>query len=68
MSTLVKLTTNNIKWDMGYFDNLFGYDWELAKSPAGAHQWKPKRNGHDIEMTPDAHEKNKKKSSYDANN
>ena len=45
---------------MGYFDNLFGYDWELTKSPAGAHQWKPKRNGHDIEMTPDAHEKNKK--------
>ena len=53
-------TTNPIKWDMGYFDNLFGYDWELTKSPAGAHQWQPKRNGHDIEMTPDAHEKNKK--------
>ena len=53
-------TSNPIKWDMGYFDNLFGYDWELTKSPAGAHQWKPKRNGHDIEMTPDAHEKNKK--------
>ena len=45
---------------MGYFDNLFGYDWELGKSPAGAHQWKPKRNGHDIEMTPDAHLKSKK--------
>jgi len=53
-------TSNPIKWDMGYFDNLFGYDWELTKSPAGAHQWKPKRNGHDVEMTPDAHEKNKK--------
>ena len=53
-------TSNPIKWDMGYFDNLFGYDWELTKSPAGAHQWKPKRNGHNIEMTPDAHEKNKK--------
>ncbi len=53
-------TTNPIKWDMGYFDNLFGYDWELTKSPAGAHQWKPKRNGHDIEMTPDAHEESKK--------
>ena len=53
-------TTNPIKWDMGYFDNLFGYDWELTKSPAGAHQWKPKKNGHDIEMTPDAHEKSKK--------
>jgi catalase-peroxidase len=36
-------TTNPIKWDMGYFDNLFGYDWELTKSPAGAHQWKPKK-------------------------
>jgi catalase-peroxidase len=53
-------TTNPIKWDTGYFDNLFGYDWELAKSPAGAHQWQPKKNGHDIEMTPDAHEKSKK--------
>ena len=53
-------TSNPIKWDMGYFDNLFGYDWELTKSPAGAHQWKPKKNGHDISLTPDAHEKLKK--------
>ena len=53
-------TTNPIKWDMGYFDNLFSYEWELTKSPAGAHQWKPRQNGHDIEMTPDAHEKSKK--------
>jgi len=53
-------TTNPIKWDMGYFDNLFNYEWELTKSPAGAHQWKPRQNGHDIEMTPDAHEKTKK--------
>ena len=53
-------TSNPIKWDMGYFDNLFGYEWELTKSPAGAHQWKPKRNGHDIEMTPDAHDRSKK--------
>ncbi len=53
-------TSNPIKWDMGYFDNLFGYDWELTKSPAGAHQWKPKINGHDIEMTPDAHDRYKK--------
>ena len=45
---------------MGYFDNLFGYDWELTKSPAGAHQWKPKKNGHAIEMTPDAHDRSKK--------
>ena len=53
-------TQNPKKWDMGYFDNLFGYDWELTKSPAGAHQWKPKKNGHAIEMVPDAHDKNKK--------
>ncbi len=53
-------TSNPIKWDMGYFDNLFGYDWELTKSPAGAHQWKPKQNGHAINMTPDAHIKGKK--------
>ncbi len=32
-------TSNPIKWDMGYFDVLFGYDWDLGKSPAGAHQW-----------------------------
>lgn len=50
-------TSNPTKWDTGYFDNLFGYDWELTKSPAGAHQWKPKKNGHDIKMTPDAHAK-----------
>lgn len=35
-------THNPIKWDNGYFDALFGYEWELTKSPAGAHQWRPK--------------------------
>ncbi|NDP64539.1 catalase/peroxidase HPI [Polaromonas sp.] len=34
-------TNNPTKWDNGYFENLFGYEWELTKSPAGAHQWKP---------------------------
>ncbi len=53
-------TQNPKKWDMGYFDNLFGYDWELTKSPAGAHQWTPKQNGHAIKMVPDAHDKSKK--------
>ena len=53
-------TQNPKKWDMGYFDNLFGFEWELTKSPAGAHQWKPKQNGHAINMTPDAHIKGKK--------
>ncbi|MFN7387213.1 MAG: catalase/peroxidase HPI [Lysobacteraceae bacterium] len=33
---------NPTTWDNGYFDTLFGYEWELTKSPAGAHQWKPK--------------------------
>lgn len=35
-------TPNPIKWDNGYFDVLFGYEWELSKSPAGANQWAPK--------------------------
>jgi catalase-peroxidase len=52
-------TSNPTKWDMGYFDNLFGHEWELTKSPAGAHQWKPKKNGKSITMTPDAHIKGK---------
>jgi catalase-peroxidase len=34
-------TTNPTKWDMGYFELLFGYEWELTKSPAGANQWEP---------------------------
>ncbi len=34
-------TQHPIKWDMGYFDYLFNYEWKLAKSPAGAHQWEP---------------------------
>ena len=46
------------KWDMGYFDTLFGFEWELTKSPAGAHQWKPKGDaGRNVE---DAFDKNKK--------
>ncbi len=43
------------KWDMGYYDCLFGHEWELTKSPAGAHQWTPKKNGQQIKMVPDAH-------------
>ncbi len=50
-------TQDPIKWDMGYFDCLFGHEWELTKSPAGAHQWTPKKNGQDIKMVPDAHNK-----------
>ena len=52
-------TNNPIKWDNGYFENLFGYEWELTKSPAGAHQWKPV--GHTGDGTvPDAHDPNKR--------
>lgn len=41
----VTWTSTPTKWSNGYFNNLFGYEWELTKSPAGAHQWKPKDNG-----------------------
>ena len=42
-------------WDNSYFDTLFGYEWELTKSPAGAHQWKPK-DGAGAGTVPDAHD------------
>ncbi len=48
-------TNNPIQWDMGYFDNLFGYEWELTKSPAGAHQWIPKDPAAKTTV-PDAHD------------
>ena len=47
-------TTTPIKWSNNYFENLFGYDWELTKSPAGAHQWTPK-SGMGSNTVPDAH-------------
>ena len=53
-------TQNPTKWDMGYLDCLYDHEWELTKSPAGAHQWTPKKNGQKIKMVPDAHEKGKK--------
>ena len=53
-------TANPIKWDMGYLDLLFGHEWELAASPAGAHQWKPKENGAETNIVPDAHDASKK--------
>jgi catalase-peroxidase len=52
-------TATPITWDNSYFDNLFGYDWELTKSPAGANQWKPK-DGAAEGTIPDAHDPNKK--------
>ncbi len=52
-------TTNPVKWDNNYFDNLFNHDWELTKSPAGAQQWTP-RNGAAAGTVPDAHDPSKK--------
>lgn len=48
-------TTTPTKWSNNFFENLFGYEWELTKSPAGAHQWKPK-NGAGAGTVPDAHD------------
>jgi catalase-peroxidase len=50
---------NPTQWDMGYFDMLFGYEWELVKSPAGAHQWIA-RDVRPEHMIPDAHDPSKK--------
>jgi catalase-peroxidase len=47
-------TTTPTQWSNNYFENLFGYEWELTKSPAGANQWKPK-NGGGADSVPDAH-------------
>jgi catalase-peroxidase len=52
-------TTNPIKWDNNYFENLFGYEWELTKSPAGANQWTPKDKSA-AGAVPDAHDPSKK--------
>jgi catalase-peroxidase len=47
-------TTTPTKWSHNYFENLFGYEWELTKSPAGAQQWQPVNNG-GAGLVPDAH-------------
>lgn len=52
-------TTTPTQWSNNYFENLFGFEWELTKSPAGAHQWKPKNNG-GAGTVPDAHDATKK--------
>ena len=51
-------TTTPTKWSNNFFENLFGYEWELTKSPAGAHQWKPK-GGAGEGTVPDAHDPSK---------
>lgn len=52
-------TPNPIEWDSGYFDTLFGHDWVLSKSPAGAHQWIPKDPAA-TNLVPDAHDPKKR--------
>ncbi len=52
-------TTTPTQWSNNYFENLFGYEWELTKSPAGAQQWKPK-GGAGEGLVPDAHDASKK--------
>ncbi|MBI3484231.1 MAG: catalase/peroxidase HPI [Acidobacteria bacterium] len=52
-------TTTPTKWSNNFFWNLFGYEWELTKSPAGAHQWRPK-NGAGAGTVPDAHDPSKR--------
>ena len=52
-------TTSPTKWGNNFFNNLFNYEWELTKSPAGAHQWTPK-NGAGKGSVPDAHDPSKK--------
>ncbi|PYY68173.1 catalase/peroxidase HPI [Pseudomonas jessenii] len=56
----VTWTTTPTKWSNNYLENLFGFDWELTKSPAGAHQWKPK-NGAGAGTIPDAFDPSKRR-------
>jgi catalase-peroxidase len=56
----VTWTTTPTKWSNNFFENLFGYEWELTKSPGGAQQWKPK-NGAGEGKVPDAHDPSKRR-------
>jgi catalase-peroxidase len=56
----VTWTTTPTKWSNNFFQNLLGYEWELTKSPAGAHQWQPK-NGAGAGTIPDAHNPSKRR-------
>ncbi len=55
----VTWTSTPTKWSNNFFENLFGYEWELSKSPAGAHQWVPK-DGAGVGAIPDAHDPSKR--------
>jgi catalase-peroxidase len=55
----VTWTKTPTKWSNNFFENLFGFEWELTKSPAGAHQWRPK-DGAGAGLIPDAHDPSKR--------
>lgn len=55
----VTWTTTPTRWSNNYLENLFGFEWELTKSPAGAHQWRPK-DGAGAGLIPDAHDPSKR--------
>ena len=56
----VTWTSSPTKWSNNFFENLFGHEWELTKSPAGAHQWTPK-GGAGADTVPDAHDSSKRR-------
>ncbi len=56
----VTWTTTPTRWSQDFFKHLFGYEWELTKSPAGAHQWKPK-DGAGADTVPDAHDNTRRR-------
>jgi catalase-peroxidase len=53
-------TTNPVRWDHNFLQNLYGHEWELTTSPAGAHQWKPKAGGSAVATAPCAHAPSKR--------
>ena len=53
-------TTNPVKWDHNFLQNLYGHEWELTTSPGGARQWKPKSGGSAVATAPDPHDPSKK--------
>src|SRR5436853_609430 len=53
-------TTNPVKWDNNFLENLYGHEWELTSSPAGAKQWSPKANGSAVATAPDPQDPSKR--------
>ncbi len=53
-------TTNPVKWDHNFLENLYGHEWELTTSPGGAKQWKPKANGSAVATAPDPRDSSKR--------